>query len=579
MPDSSNMFEDEEFANLQLDEWAKTLKDSELSNGQIRVEGFSADVENGIDPVKLSEDRAIFIINELEKRGVSRSFFSEPIGHGATSKYTVISIPESFKENRRAILINNIDDTPVRNNEKVKKEIKLPDISGFLNKIKSFFSSIFNKLKSLFLSVFGKIKLFFALALDKFKYLISGIKKIISFLYNLLLMIILYLITVITMIITYLSILIMKIITFLYNILSHIKDFLIFLKNLLLEWFRSMGFGGGGGGGGKCISWFLFLLGLILFIIGFYTGILFLCIIGLILMILGGLFIILFFILKVLFFILLVLLAIAAIVYLIRFLGQIKFSFPTIRALKGTGMSYKKIKELSRQTGGTGKVKFGGKDDEEFRKMCKINENYVADLSEDGKWGNLVDPKRRPKLIRYFKKGKEGKRHLIVKNGFFKNPDDIAYRKASVREIGLKFFPNFRYSSGAQDSDPHGRGRPGTMELSNVLYANQSGLVKPKELKILKELSPQVYNRKGTPRCSDDTLNRFKSLTREIQSRIKNDAHSYLANNMQNHESDDMHTFYLVSGEFHSVQKGYSDWRKLAHTGGQSLIKASDYYD
>jgi len=559
MPDSSDIFEDEKNANSQLDEWANTLKNSELSKGQIRVEGFTADVENGIDPVKLSKDRALFIINELEKRGVSPSFFSEPVGHGATTKYSDKLIPESMKENRRAILINNVNNSPVINNEKVKKAIKLPDISGLLNKIKLFFSFILNKIKLFFLFVLDKINIFLLFIAGKLKSLLPLILAILEKLKSI--------INAIWETLKY-------IILVIWEIIKLIIAFLIYLYYLLLGWLNSTGLGGG-----KGISLLLLILGLILIILGYKTGIFQLCIAGLILMIMGGLLIIIFFILKILLLILMIILAVAAILYSVKFLGQLNLSFPTIRSLRGMGMPYKKILEISQQTGGGKKVKLLGKNDKAFGLICENNINYLDNPAEDEKYGNLVDPKRRAKLLKNLKKLKEGKLQLIIKNGFFKNPDVIAYRKASVRDIGLKYIPDFRYPTGPKDSDPHGRGRPGIMDISNILYAKQNGLVKKDELKTLKQLAPQVYNKKGSPRCSDDTLNKFKSLSTEIRSRIKNDSHSFLINNMQTHESEDLHTVYLVPGEFHSTQKNYSDWRKLEHTGGQSKIKASGYYD
>jgi hypothetical protein len=82
LPESSNQFVDEERAVRQLDNLSVYLKGCSLVPGQIHVYGYSAAFANDTDATDISRDRAIFVINELEKRGVSRDFFSDPVGYG-----------------------------------------------------------------------------------------------------------------------------------------------------------------------------------------------------------------------------------------------------------------------------------------------------------------------------------------------------------------------------------------------------------------------------------------------------------------------------------------------------------------
>lgn len=80
---SSNRFENEGQASIQLDNLANYLTGRNLRAGQIHVYGYSAAAANDIDPVILSRDRASFVINELIKRGVPGESFSDPVGYGS----------------------------------------------------------------------------------------------------------------------------------------------------------------------------------------------------------------------------------------------------------------------------------------------------------------------------------------------------------------------------------------------------------------------------------------------------------------------------------------------------------------
>ena len=109
-PNLSNELADKNQANI-LDKLANEIKSLNLSNAQIYIKGYAAFAQNDIDPVKLSKDRAAFIINELEKRGVSRSLFSEPVGYGSIDYWGDNSTEELQKPNRR---VRVLWDDPVK---------------------------------------------------------------------------------------------------------------------------------------------------------------------------------------------------------------------------------------------------------------------------------------------------------------------------------------------------------------------------------------------------------------------------------------------------------------------------------
>ena len=81
-PDSSNRFVNQEQEMIHLDNLAKYLLDRNLIPGQIHVHGYAATVKNDIDPMGLSRDRALFVISELQRRGVPYYLFAEPTAHG-----------------------------------------------------------------------------------------------------------------------------------------------------------------------------------------------------------------------------------------------------------------------------------------------------------------------------------------------------------------------------------------------------------------------------------------------------------------------------------------------------------------
>jgi hypothetical protein len=107
LPNSSSMFVNEVQAAIQLDDTAKYLISRNLRPGQVLVYGYTAEVANGVDSVGLSRDRALFVINELEKRGVSRDVFAIPIGHGQVNLWGNNSSEKDRSLNRRVRIFLN----------------------------------------------------------------------------------------------------------------------------------------------------------------------------------------------------------------------------------------------------------------------------------------------------------------------------------------------------------------------------------------------------------------------------------------------------------------------------------------
>jgi hypothetical protein len=102
---SSNRFENEGQASIQLDNLASYLKGKNLNPSQINVYGYSAFAANDIDPLILSRERALFVINELQKRGVSRELFSDPVGYGSVDLWGSNTTEEDKVPNRRVRVV------------------------------------------------------------------------------------------------------------------------------------------------------------------------------------------------------------------------------------------------------------------------------------------------------------------------------------------------------------------------------------------------------------------------------------------------------------------------------------------
>jgi len=100
-PNSSNRFENEEQAFIQLDNLARYLSNKYLVPGQIIVYGYAAFAQNDVGSVELSKERALFVINELHKRGISEDLFSDPVGYGSVYLWGNNANENDRKYNRR----------------------------------------------------------------------------------------------------------------------------------------------------------------------------------------------------------------------------------------------------------------------------------------------------------------------------------------------------------------------------------------------------------------------------------------------------------------------------------------------
>ena len=113
LPNSGNSFVNEDQARAQLDRIARYLRDRDLIQGQVIIYGYAAFSNNDIDPMDISAQRALFVINELQKRGISRHLFADPIGHGSVYLWGTNSTEEDKVPNRRVrILIDGTLITP-----------------------------------------------------------------------------------------------------------------------------------------------------------------------------------------------------------------------------------------------------------------------------------------------------------------------------------------------------------------------------------------------------------------------------------------------------------------------------------
>jgi hypothetical protein len=90
---------------IQLDNLARYLLGKNLTSGQIYVYGYAAFAVNDVDPVNLSRERALFVIGELQRRGVSRNLFSDPVGHGSVNLWGRNTDEDDRSPNRRVRVI------------------------------------------------------------------------------------------------------------------------------------------------------------------------------------------------------------------------------------------------------------------------------------------------------------------------------------------------------------------------------------------------------------------------------------------------------------------------------------------
>jgi len=99
---SGSRFENEEKAFIQLNNLAQYILDKNIAPGQIIVYGYAAYAPNEFKSDDLSMERAVTVIEELQKRGVSKELFSDPVGYGAVYLWGNNETENTRKLNRRA---------------------------------------------------------------------------------------------------------------------------------------------------------------------------------------------------------------------------------------------------------------------------------------------------------------------------------------------------------------------------------------------------------------------------------------------------------------------------------------------
>ena len=531
-PNLGNAFVNDEQASIQLDLIAQNIIGRNLGSGQINIHGYAAVADNDIDPYELSEERAVFILNELQKRGILRDLFSNPEGHGAVTHFGINE--EDLMPNRRVrVLVQPVVVPPVTT---VTSVTIVPGTTtvpqGSTQQFNATVNGTNNPPQTVAWSITGgeagtsisptglltvgsnqtpgSITVTAASTADTTRTGTASVtvdllgssqeKQTGSFKFP------------------WWILLIIAAIVLLVYLLS-----------------KNRGVASAGSGGVKAPPITKPVSGQpsnTNFPLRSSPP-------------LGG----------------------------IGERNESEINLPpeTVSALKGIGCSVETIIAISKEIGGVkdNTTFIPDINDKEFNKVCDENISYLKNPAEDEKWGNLVDPARREKLIKNYQAAKDRKLGFTYKNGKFINMSDYALRQASVRDLGLQVIPTWRYPSGAKDSDPSGRGLIGIMGLGDILVARQNNLVSDTELSQLKELCPKIYS-EASP-CSNDDLTRFKTLTNKIFARIPNG--SYTKNMMQYHEEHDLHTLSFVPAGLHSTLPVHSDWRGLPHTGGQAVVK------
>ena len=113
-PNSGNRFENEEQAFIQLNNLAKYLSNKNPRPGQIIVYGYAAYAPNEIKSSDLSIERALTVMYELQKRGISEELFADPVGYGAVYLWGNNDNESARKLNRRVrVLLDGESPMPV----------------------------------------------------------------------------------------------------------------------------------------------------------------------------------------------------------------------------------------------------------------------------------------------------------------------------------------------------------------------------------------------------------------------------------------------------------------------------------
>jgi len=113
LSNNSSSFVNESVASIRLDNMANYFLVRNPDYGQIQVIGYTASAKTDVDPDILALERAVFVINELQKRGVPLEWFSNPIGHGEVDLWGNNTNEETMFPNRRVrVLLNGSLLTP-----------------------------------------------------------------------------------------------------------------------------------------------------------------------------------------------------------------------------------------------------------------------------------------------------------------------------------------------------------------------------------------------------------------------------------------------------------------------------------
>lgn len=105
LPNSAEDFVDEGRAMIQLDTISRYILGKNPNPGQIYIYGYTANVENDIDSLNLSKARALFVMYELQKRGVARELFSDPVAYGGVDLWGSNENEEDRVPNRRVRIV------------------------------------------------------------------------------------------------------------------------------------------------------------------------------------------------------------------------------------------------------------------------------------------------------------------------------------------------------------------------------------------------------------------------------------------------------------------------------------------
>ena len=113
LPNSGNRFVNEEQAMIQLDKVANYLMTRNPGTGKVSVHGYAAAAANDVEPFNLSKNRALYVINELQKRGLKEDLFAEPVACGSVDLWGGNTNEKNRRDNRRVrILLDNTIVTP-----------------------------------------------------------------------------------------------------------------------------------------------------------------------------------------------------------------------------------------------------------------------------------------------------------------------------------------------------------------------------------------------------------------------------------------------------------------------------------